>query len=53
MDEATRSRVHVFSAFFHERLRTRMRNKKKDLAPLLGWVNGVELFKKAAPRIMW
>ena len=45
---ATRSRVHVFNAFFHERLRTSMRNKK-DLAPLLGWVNGVDLFKKAGP----
>ena len=46
LDEATRSRVHVFNAFFLQRLRTCIKHKR-DLAPLLGWIKGVDLFKKA------
>ena len=46
LDEATRSRVHVFNAFFLKRLRTNLL-KGKDLTPLLKWTKGVDLFEKA------
>ena len=45
LDEATRSRVHVFNAFFLKRLRTNLL-KDKDLTPLLKWTTGVDLFEK-------
>ena len=45
LDEATRSRVHVFNAFFLKRLRT-LHLKDKDLTPLLKWTAGVDLFEK-------
>ena len=50
LDEATRSRVHVYSAFFHKRLHNTLSSSKqrdRDLSPLLGWTEGVDLFKKA------
>ena len=45
LDEATRSRVYVFNAFFLKRLRTNLL-KGKDLTPLLKWVKDVDLFQK-------
>ena len=56
LDEATRSRVHVFNAFFLKRLRTNLLNGK-DLAPLLKWAKDVDLFQKvggtAEQRELW
>ena len=45
LDDAARSRVHVFNAFFLKRLRA-LFLAKEDLTPLLKWVAHVDLFNK-------
>ena len=45
LDEKSRSRVHMFSAFFLKRL-TKTITKGLDMGAMMKWVSGVDLFAK-------